>query len=612
MKMNRILAISLMCLLWFFSSSAQVLSQEAVLKIDSLVLSENHHQVIVNSTVRIDKDIDNADLRYIYLVVEDSIDFPENSLSGILSHIDGINSDLFSFDHSEVRDIIPSVEGIEGSVPSTIRAMEDYGYSYLMDLPTSIEKQNNVYILAVLYDAIIDKFVKADMCQIPQVVIEEPEDPSITVLQPGTLASMFSADDFKYLKTLKLKGQINGTDIATLRQMTGLMVSEEDTEVKGAVSFLDLSEVQIVPGGSFYIGSFYDVDELQTCEEADVLPDYAFCSDFDHKSTLKTLILPDALTKIGAFAFAFNDIKSIENTKSLEVIGEAAFFYAGLRSIQLNAGLTRIEADAFWSAIDLELSVIPESVNYIGSNAFGSTEKITDIVLPGNVVLEGNPFMSCRNLRSITFSGKSSRYVIEDGLLYTSDYSTLLMALSIPTESVVLDRRCKRVEYGAFNDSQATDVIALGLEELGWMDDIGSIKNLYLGSRIKSIDYLGGDKVLNLYLLCQNPPKFTYRSSMAIKTIYALSSSISDYKNDANWRRILNYLPIEDTPWYDSLDEKVFGDSNRDGKVSVADLSYIANIIMNRGESVSKGDMNGDGKADAEDLTFILSLILNE
>ena len=55
----------------------------------------------------------------------------------------------------------------------------------------------------------------------------------------------------------------------------------------------------------------------------------------------------------------------------------------------------------------------------------------------------------------------------------------------------------------------------------------------------------------------------------------------------------------------------VIGDANGDGKVDIADVTYILSL-MAESSNKPEADANGDGKVDIADVTYVLSLMANE
>lgn len=58
-------------------------------------------------------------------------------------------------------------------------------------------------------------------------IIEYNNQATITLEQPGTLSQEISASDKYRITNLKVKGDINGTDLGFLREMAGVSVTGE-------------------------------------------------------------------------------------------------------------------------------------------------------------------------------------------------------------------------------------------------------------------------------------------------------------------------------------------------------------------------------------------------
>ena len=77
-------------------------------------------------------------------------------------------------------------------------------------------------------------------------------DNSISTTSPGTLSQLMGEDRYGYT-SLSFSGQMNGDDIRTIREMAGLDFYGHDTG--GQLTAIDLTDVNIVEGGSNYIES---------------------------------------------------------------------------------------------------------------------------------------------------------------------------------------------------------------------------------------------------------------------------------------------------------------------------------------------------------------------
>ena len=124
------------------------------------------------------------------------------------------------------------------------------------------------------------------------------------------------------------------------------------------------------------------------------------CEDYDAPE-METLTIPDSVTKIGYYAFAYclnlrkvnlpdsvsslgerafegcESLKEIRLPEKLTEIGEYTFFLCeSLRTVKIPDGVTRIGTGAF-DGTDLRKVKVPESVKEIGKDAFpGKTEVV--------------------------------------------------------------------------------------------------------------------------------------------------------------------------------------------------------------------------------------------
>lgn len=220
---------------------------------------------------------------------------------------------------------------------------------------------------------------------------------NIILTQAGTLASALG-DKLLTVEELSIEGQINETDFNTLWRAT----------YDGKLKIIDLSNTTI---------------------EGDKIPDNAFFhyEQADHvtgivtATQLEKIVLPEGVTEIGKFAFAYSFLEEInwpstvkiidtcaftdcmryspdvmQLPESLEIIGYQAFHNCLMweTEVILPDGLRSIETAAFHSC---EISKInfPESLEYIGFKAFSYT-RLSDIILPSNCQLsaDGEQFVS--------------------------------------------------------------------------------------------------------------------------------------------------------------------------------------------------------------------------
>ncbi|MBO5678407.1 MAG: leucine-rich repeat domain-containing protein [Bacteroidaceae bacterium] len=115
-------------------------------------------------------------------------------------------------------------------------------------------------------------------------------------------------------------------------------------------------------------------------------------------------LIPEGVTAIGGYAFAFCSSTSIAIPEGVTTIGEWAFCECrNLTSIVLPGSLTSIGHNAFRNCSSLTSINLPESVTSIGWYAFTSCSSLTSISIPENVAEIGHgAFAACSNLTAIT------------------------------------------------------------------------------------------------------------------------------------------------------------------------------------------------------------------
>ena len=130
----------------------------------------------------------------------------------------------------------------------------------------------------------------------------------VDVSQAGTLPEKISEVDMYKIKSLRLTGVLNGTDILFLRKMAGR--DEQGYATGGILENLDISDTKIVSGGeAYYQGYKTNYDEIG---------DYMFCE----LPSLKIVLLPNEATETGTHAF-YNcaNLTSVKLPEKSQILG---------------------------------------------------------------------------------------------------------------------------------------------------------------------------------------------------------------------------------------------------------------------------------------------------
>jgi hypothetical protein len=170
----------------------------------------------------------------------------------------------------------------------------------------------------------------------------------VNLTTAGTLIDTIGVANVAKVKNLVISGNLNGTDILTLRKLTNL-------------AYLDMTNANIIAGGASYYQTY------TTSENA--IGDYFFTE----KTKLEIIKLPLSITSIKQQAFS----------------GCLNLLYAPIPN-----SVTSIGTGAFSGCSSLTSVTVPNSVISIGSGAFSGCSGLTDITLPfvGHNQGDGNSF----------------------------------------------------------------------------------------------------------------------------------------------------------------------------------------------------------------------------
>ena len=95
---------------------------------------------------------------------------------------------------------------------------------------------------------------------------------------------------------------------------------------------------------------------------------------------------PETLTEIGEKSLWFTYIKSVEIPAGVKRLNDSAFTYCqNLKSVKLNEGLEEIGADCFNMCTDLEEINFPSTLKRIEDNAFAGCDMLTVTALPDSI-----------------------------------------------------------------------------------------------------------------------------------------------------------------------------------------------------------------------------------
>lgn len=294
----------------------------------------------------------------------------------------------------------------------------------------------------------------------------------VDVKKAGSLSSLIG-DDVKFnITDLTVTGNINGDDIALIREMAGADVNGDET--KGRLSKLNLKDANIVAGGNpYYIntGIFYS--------KRDVVGLYMF-SNCDK---LTSVMLPNSVVEIGSYVF--NKIVDVDVDTDIHFTEKAEKENATLTSIAIGNKTAIIGNYAFYACTGLTEINMPNSVNEIGDYVFGQCNNLVRIDLASVSKMEINAFWGCDKLAEFVVSEDNSNYSSLEGVLFNKDKSILIIyPKARPNLSYIVPNSVITVDDNAFNNAYLTSIT--------------------IGDRVSQMNFSNVGKHLKEYIVTDN------------------------------------------------------------------------------------------------------------
>lgn len=380
----------------------------------------------------------------------------------------------------------------------------------------------------------------------------------------GTLGVevLYIVDILTDVELLKVKGAINSTDWATIKQMTNLLA-------------IDLSEATITS-----------------------VPNSAF----DGLSRLSNVKLPEGPTSIGSYAFRGTQILNIDIPNSVTSIGEGAFYKTRVCSVNFgeDSRLTTIGYQAFYQCTSLSEFDMPNTVTKLGTY--------------GNLTnYECYTFYGCSNLKKLHFSDNLT--VLEQSVCYNCSQ---LNDLHLPKKlniirdnafyntyslkKVDLPETVYRIDNSAFYNC-GIDSIKLPLKmstlESFAFQECKNLKYIELPSYIGSYDnnFYGCKAIQTVVSQSATPPSisndpFSNGSAKSEMTLKVPSFAVVNYKLDNYWYQFGSIVEGDDIDYWKITSPLSLTNNRRmDGKPDI-DLYYGGQFTVGGNAPMETGLFN--------------------
>ena len=382
--------------------------------------------------------------------------------------------------------------------------------------------KKNLFIGIALLLSAITSCTKDEMKEVVEAntVTTKAEITDIMTIETDTVGQLEDkiGDRAYTVQKLILSGPINAADVEIIRNLPELVS-------------IDMKHVTLKGGDETY--TVYVDNNPQNCRLYDnEIGQRMFCN-----TKLSEIILPDSITKIGAYAFhslrgsAEYPFTEITIPDRVEVIEHEAFVRCNyLTKVVLPASLQAIESYTFQECANLATVEIKENVNTIGSYAFNQCSSLQSITLPDSLErLDGYCFANS-GLTSIT---------IPQNVTYIGWYA---FENCTQLQSVTLPESLNTIEYYTFSGCTALASIVLpkALQTIRWnaFVDCKTLAQIDLPETLLSIDDNAFDGCESLAQL-EIPGSIESIGSSAFARCKGLKTVI--FNNSLNSCNIWNY-----------------------------------------------------------------------
>ena len=404
----------------------------------------------------------------------------------------------------------------------------------------------------------------------------------VDVKKAGSLSSLIG-DDVKFnITDLTVTGDINGDDIALIREMAGADVNGDET--KGHLSKLNLKDANIVAGGNPY----YIHSTTQPCySKKDIVGVYMF----RNCNKLETIVLPNNITEIGGGGFGYKNGDKYDNTT--------------LKTVVIGDKVSSIGDNAFARCVSLANINLPNSVSYIGFGVFSGCINLTSIDLPTSLyLLNYSVFSGCTNLarvnlalvtqigegafsgcniKEFTVSENNRVYSSLDGVLFNKDKTELVMyPKAKSSQKYVNPNSVTSVNDEAFGNCNNLASITIG-------DNVARMNSLNIGSKL--IEYIVTENNTNYssldgVLFDKDKTELIAYPTAKVSSSYIIPSSVIKIKKSVSFNSNLTTINLNNVTGIEAY--PFSGGYIREFIVPVANPSYSVEngVLFNKKQTV--------------------------
>ena len=199
------------------------------------------------------------------------------------------------------------------------------------------------------------------------------------------------------------------------------------------------------------------------------------------------VVIPKEVKMVGKHAFKNNtNVQTVtfESGSQIEKIAMGAFeSCAGLQEITFPSTIKEISDYAFLDCVSLKMLEMPSDLVRIGKSAFDGCANLADIelnegleviddfalancpaliqvVLPSSLTTFGSNVLTGSNgIINISFMSPNANYVVENNILYTSDYKELIVSAKTTVAELSINSKVETIKANAFYNAQSVKTL---------------------------------------------------------------------------------------------------------------------------------------------------------
>ncbi len=234
---------------------------------------------------------------------------------------------------------------------------------------------------------------------------------------------------------------------------------------------------------------------------------------FDFLPNVDQIVVGEGVTSLGHNAFNDTGAEYVVLPKSLEKVGEGAFYNCALYEIVLPEGmaLTDVGDSAFHGCANLLKIELPDTVERIGYMAFMGCSSLEEFKIPACLEdLGRRAFSKCSSMEGFVVPAENTRFSVDsDGVLYNGDKTVLI---SFPAKkagfSYSVQDGVKKIADGAFDYTYDIREVKISdsVETIGGYAFFGcdNLTRVFLGKNVSEIGDNAFYSCSTLYEVCNN------------------------------------------------------------------------------------------------------------